>query len=144
MLKEISGSTTIEPSVSTPSTLNTCRQIVQKTLSIEKFPTSYSGSVALVASAFHPLKTSSSTGDLGSQTIIRGCLHFLQKLPFHPEKKFDPDRSIWTVGLCRWTGRGRKPAPGSFSHCCLSFSWGCDVFLLFFRASHFPLKVKGR
>ena len=82
MLKEISGSTTIEPSVSTPSTLNTCRQIVQKTLSIEKFPTSYSGSVALVASAFHPLKTSSSTGDLGSQTIIRGCLHFLQSYLF--------------------------------------------------------------
>ena len=44
-----------------------------------KIPTSYSGSVALVASAFHPLKTSSSTGDLGIQTIVSDCLGFLLK-----------------------------------------------------------------
>ena len=49
---------------------------ISKTIVREKFPTSYSGSVALVASAFQPLRTSSSTGDLGSQTIIRSCLPF--------------------------------------------------------------------
>ena len=78
MLKEISGSTTMEPSVSTPSTLNTCKLTFQKHFGRE-IPTSYSGSVALVASAFHPLKTSSSTGDLGIQTIVSDCLGFLLK-----------------------------------------------------------------
>merc|ERR1719357_1481802 len=56
LLKDISGSTTMEPSVSTPSTLKT----------------SYSGSEAFSgASARHPLNTSSNTGDL---FILRSSL----------------------------------------------------------------------
>ena len=68
LLKDISGSTTMEPSVSTPSTLKTwkdcsCRKSSHSTMKWSL--TSYSGSEAFLgASARHPLNTSSNTGDL--------------------------------------------------------------------------------